>query len=236
MPGTAPPPRLVAVTDDALPRTLFSRLAGAVRALGTERLRDTYQTTFWFDFGRPAALPEEAILALRGRLPAPARRRVTGVEWWLSRMRTSDVRVDFHRDRDTALFARTGATVHPACSSVLYLGRCRGGLLAVTGAPPDEAHPACAPDPLDADLVRPWPNRLVLFPGDATHGVLDAHNAVPTGRLPEATPLRLALVMNWWRRRPEGVRAFARSTRYPALRLPRRVQRANSTPRHAPTC
>ena len=151
-------------------------------------------------------------------------------------MRTSDVRVDFHRDRDEALFARTGATVHPACSSVLFLGRCRGGLLAVTAAPPDEANPACAPAPLEADLVRPWPNRLALFPGDATHGVLDARNTIPTGRLPEPTPLRLALVMNWWQRRPEGVPAFARSRRYPALRLPQRVLATNSTPRHASSC
>lgn len=235
MHGTGPPPRLVDVTGDALPRPLFSRLARAVRALGTENLRKTYQTTFWFDFGPPSALPEQAILALRSRLPAPSRRRVAGVEWWLSRMRTSDVRVDFHRDRDEALFARTGATVHPACSSVLFLGRCRGGLLAVTEAPPAEANPACAPDPLDADMVRPWPNRLVLFPGGATHGVLDARNAIPTGRLPEPTPLRLALVMNWWRGRPEGVPAFAHSTRYRGLRVPRRVSAANSTPRHAPT-
>ncbi len=235
MPETGPPPRLVDVTHHALPRTLFSRLARAVRALGTENLRDTYQTTFWFDFGLPTALPEQAILALRRRLPAPSRRRVAGVEWWLSRMRTSDVRVDFHRDRDEALFARTGVTAHPACSTVLFLGRCRGGLLAVTDAPPDEANPACAPDPLEADLVRPWPNRLVLFPGDATHGVLDARNAIPTGRLPWPTPLRLALVMNWWRRKPEGVPPFARSRRYPALRLPRRVPGANSTSRHAST-
>jgi len=210
---------LVRVEDRALPAALFARLARAVRALGTERLRDTYQTTFWFDLGPPAALPEEAILALRARVPRPPRGDFAGVEWWLSRMRTSDVQVDFHRDRDEVLFGRTGKTVHPAAGSVLFLNRCRGGLLAVLDAPANDANPACAPDDFDADLVRPWPNRFALFPGGATHGVLDANGDIPHGRLARPAPLRLALVMNWWRRRPAGVPRFADAGRYEALRL-----------------
>jgi hypothetical protein len=110
--------------------------------------------------------------------------------------------------------------VHPAFSSALFLNRCRGGFLAVTAEPASEANPARAPDRLDADLVRPWPNRLAVFPGDATHGVLDANGDVPHGRLPDATPLRLALIVNGWRRRPEGVPGFAEAGRYRALRLP----------------
>jgi len=212
---------LVRIVDGALPASLFSRLARAVRAIGGENLRRTYQTTFWFDLGAAAAVTEEAILALRPRLPRPALGDVAGVEWWLSRMRTSDVQVDFHRDRDEARFRRSGRTVHPALSSVLFLNRCRGGLLAVLDAPPVESNPAGAPDELDGDLVKPWPNRLVLFAGDATHGVLDAENHVPRGRLPAPTPLRLALVMNWWRRRPEGVPRFAGAGRYrPLARAP----------------
>jgi hypothetical protein len=208
---------LVRVEDQALPAALFARLARAVRALGAERLRRTYQTTFWFDLGSPAAVPEEAILALRPRVPGSRRGGLAGVEWWLSRMRTSDVQVDFHQDRDEVLFGRTGKTVHPAVSSVLFLNRCRGGLLAVVDAPANDANPARAPDDFEADLVRPWPNRFALFPGDATHGVLDANGDIPHGRLSTPTPLRLALVMNWWPRRPAGVPRFAGSRRYAAL-------------------
>jgi hypothetical protein len=215
--GGAPRP-LARVADDALPAPLFARLARAVRALGTENLRSTYQTTFWFDLGSPTCLPEQAILALRRRVPRRAR-ACAGVEWWLSRMRTSDVQVDFHQDRDEALYARTGAIRHPALSSVLFLNRCRGGFLAVVDAPANETNPARAPDRFDADLVRPWPNRLALFPGDATHGVLDADGAIPHGRLRTRTPLRLGLVMNWWARRPEGVPPFTGSARYALLRL-----------------
>jgi hypothetical protein len=213
-----PPHPLVRIEDGALPAALFARLARAIRALGTRGLRRTYETTFWFDLGEPSAVVEEAVLALRPRVPA---RRVEGVEWWLSRMRTSDVRVDFHQDRDEQLFARTGRTVHPAFSSVLFLNRCRGGLLAVVDAPANDANPARAPDAFEADLVRPRPNRFALFPGDATHGVLDANDEIPHRRLATATPLRLAVAMNWWRRRPEGVPRFADAGRYPTLRVSR---------------
>ncbi len=219
MPTTTPrdrPRSLVRIEDGALPARLFSRLARAVRALGTENLARTYQTTFWFDLRAPAALTEEAIIALRERVGVPA---VAGVEWWLSRMRTSDVQVDFHRDDDESLFRRTGRVVHPAVSSVLFLNRCRGGLLAVLDASPNDANPACAPDALDADLVKPWPNRFAVFAGDATHGVLDANGDIPRRRLPTPTPLRLALVMNWWKRRPEHVPQFAESRRYGPLRI-----------------
>jgi hypothetical protein len=211
---------LVTVMDGAIPAPLASRLARAVRALGREGLRDTYQTTFWYDLGTPAAVPEEAVRAILARLPPARRRGIAGVEWWLSRMRTSDVQVDFHRDRDERRFARTGREVHPALSCVLFLNRCRGGLLAVTDAPANDANPARAPDDLGTlDLVRPAPNRLAFFPGGATHGVLDANGDVPHGRIRPATGLRLALVVNAWRRRPEGVPRFAEAGRYGALRL-----------------
>jgi hypothetical protein len=43
-----------------------------------------------------------------------------GVEWWLSRMWTHDVRVDFHRDRDERLALAGGPARHPRLSSVLF--------------------------------------------------------------------------------------------------------------------
>jgi nucleoside-diphosphate-sugar epimerase len=38
------------LVDRALPARQFTRLRRAIEALGTERLRSSYQTTFWFDF------------------------------------------------------------------------------------------------------------------------------------------------------------------------------------------
>ncbi len=144
--------------------------------------------------------------------------RFAGAEWWLSRMRTSNVQVDFHRDRDEKLALRGGRDVHPARSSVFFLNRCRGGLLAVTAEPPNPANPAMAPDVLDFDLVEPRPNRFVHFDGRMTHGVLDARNQIPGARLPREASLRLALIVNFWRRRPTAVPLFSESRAYASLR------------------
>lgn len=210
---------LVHLIDAALPASLFKRLLRAVRKVGRERLARTYQTTFWFDFQEPSCVPEQAILLLRDRLPRGL--RVAGVEWWLSRMRATDVQLDFHRDRDEKLALATGREVHPRFSSVLFLNRVRGGALAVTPERPNDDNPALAPSRPDFTLVAPRPNRFAWFDGRLTHGVLDAHNRIPDGRLPGRSRLRLAVVMNWWRARPTGVRAFAKSRVYGALVLRR---------------
>lgn len=212
---------LVTFVDDALPHRLFSRLFSAVAGLGERGLRTTYQTTFWMPRGaEPACVVEEAVAALW--LEGP----YEGVEWWLSRMRTSNVQVDFHRDRDEKLALSGGPQRHPARSSVLFLNRCRGGLLAVTARSPNPKNPAFAPDRLELDLAEPRPNRFVHFDGRLTHGVLDARNQVPGPRLPREKSLRLAVAVNFWKLRPTEVPQFSDSRAYRALaaqkKLPRR--------------
>lgn len=209
------------IADGALPAPLFRRVLSAVRSLGESGLRTTYQTTFWMPAGAPpSCVVEEAVAALWPRLD------VAGAEWWLSRMYTSNVQVDFHQDRDEKLSVRTGALVHPVTSSVLFLNRCRGGLLAVTDQPPNPRNPAMAPDRLELDLVRPAPNRFVTFDGRLTHGVLDARNQIPGARLPPQPRLRLAVIINFWARRPTGVPCFGESRAYPRLRKWRRDRSA----------
>jgi hypothetical protein len=204
--------------DRALPPALFRKLRRGVMALGTTGIRRTYETTFWFDLGsRAAALPELAILFL-GAVFSEAGAR--GVEWWLSRMWTHDVRVDFHRDRDERLALAGGPERHPRLSSVLFLNRVTGGALAVTAQAPEPANPALAPLPLEADLVGSRPNRFVSFDGRLTHGVLDAENAVPVSRRRARGELRLTLVMNGWARRPHGVPTFDEARVYRALAGP----------------
>ena len=206
---------LIHLQEAALPAPLFRRLRSGVRALGGEGLRNTYETTFWFDLGRPSSIVEEAIEALHSLLP---RRSVAGVEWWLSRMRTTRVRVDFHQDRDEKLASSRGILQHPLYSSLLFLNRVRGGALAVTRQPPDRRNPCYVPMPLEADLVAPRANRLVWFDGRLTHGVLDAQNQIPGRRSSGAGELRLSVVMNWWMRRPSAVPSFSERGVYAALR------------------
>lgn len=211
---------LVILADDVLPAAEYRALERDVRALGNERLVAGYQTTFWYALGTPPATRLEAAVArLITHVPASKRRRVKGVEWWLSRMRTSNVKVDFHRDRDNARFDATGEEKNPVFGSVLYLGRCRGGLLAVTEEDTNPDNPAFAPDVHDFDLVEPRPNRYALFPGHLVHGVLDANNHVPGRRLPREPELRLAIAVNYWDEQPWGVHPFAQSPHYRTLLL-----------------
>jgi hypothetical protein len=210
----------VTLVEPALPEAQFATLARRVRALAGERLRSSYQTTFWYAFdGPPTNLVERAAVHLFSRLPRARRRKVIGVEWWLSRMRTSNVKVDFHVDRDNALFDDTGRTVTPVTSSVLYLTSSVGGLLAVTKAKADPRRPACMPDTDDFDLVEPRPNRFVFFDAKLTHGVLDARNEVPLARLPTQRRWRVGIAINFWHRRPRRVGTFPESTHYRGLEV-----------------
>ncbi|WP_224369780.1 hypothetical protein [Hyalangium versicolor] len=204
------------LTDSALPAPLFRRLARRVGALGTERLRTTYQTTFWYDFSEPTNVVEEAILVLQPHVVKHL--RIAGVEWWLSRMYATDVRVDFHQDRDEKLALRTGKLVHPRLSSVLFLNRVRGGALAITRHLPDPSNPSLAPSQLDdLTLVAPRPNRFVVFDGKFTHGVLDANNQIPDGKLPGRARQRRTIALNWWTKRPTDTPAWAETKLYRAL-------------------
>jgi hypothetical protein len=206
----------VELIDGVLAPRLFARLLKGVRAVGETRLRSTYQTSFWHPHGEtPASVVDEAVEAIWDRV---APRGATGAEWWLSRMRTSNVQVDFHRDRDERLALKTGREVHPTLSSVLFLNRCVGGLLAVTEEDPDPREPACAPRVHDFQLVEPRPNRLAIFPGDATHGVLDAENQIPLRALPKQPALRLSIPINFWKSPPAQIRTFRERRVYKPLR------------------
>ena len=211
---------LVTLIDDVLPSAQHRALKAAIVGLGRERIVAGYQTTFWFEFGTtPSNVVEQAVLVLAQRLPQTKRRQVIGVEWWLSRMRTSNVKVDFHRDRDNARFDETGEETNPVVGSVLYLGPCRGGLLAVTKEEPNPENPAFAPDVHDFDFVEPRANRYALFAGHLPHGVLDATNQIPGRRLPREPGVRLAIAVNFWAERPGRVPGFGESRHYRGLAL-----------------
>jgi hypothetical protein len=215
---------LVTIVDDALPQPEFRRLHRAIVSLGRERIVAGYQTTFWFDFeAKPSNLVELAAARLRAHVPAKRGKPVIGVEWWLSRMRTSNVKVDFHRDRDNERFDRKREELNPVLSSLIYLNACRGGLLAVTEEPVNPRNQAFAPDVHDFDFVAPKANRFAFFDGRLTHGVLDARNQIPGARLPTEKGWRLAIAVNFWAERPWGVPTFSETNHYRRLALPPRA-------------
>jgi hypothetical protein len=213
---------LVRAVDDAVDPKLFRAVFKGVRAVGRNA---SYWKTFWFPLAEePTNVVERLALALLPNVPDS--QRIAGIEWWLGRMRTTDVPLDFHHDRDLALFEQTGALAHPAWSSVYYLNAVRGGSLFVTDQALVRRGEELVLSPASPGAfatTRPAPNRFVLFPGRFLHGVLDANDAVPHGRLPRAPDtLRWSIVLNWWTHRPLAVKRWSEARAYRVLALPKR--------------
>lgn len=212
---------LVQVTDRAVPAALLRRVREAVEAIGS---RASYWRTFWYPLDRePACLPEQVGQRLAPLVPE--RERIVGVEWWLGRMDTANVPLDFHHDRDLALFERTGRVSTPAWSSVLYLNAVTGGSLLVTDQRLMRRGQEYRLVPEEAGAfatVHPAPNRFARFRGHCLHGVLDLNDEVPrpANRKRPGGEWRLSLVVNWWTRKPLGVRRWSVRAGYPELALP----------------
>jgi hypothetical protein len=198
---------LARVIDGALPEALVRKARRAVAAVGRERLRESYFTTFWLPRGAaPAHALEEAVLAL-WKLAGV---RCCGVEWWIGRAHTTRVPVEFHFDQDVK--APRGLR-HPRQSSVFFFNSVRGGQLAITDQRPGGA----AATRLFA--VKPRRNRYAIFAGNLLHGVLDARGQTPAKPLPGPPGrMRITLVVNFWDRRPTGVPLWSESRAYRALR------------------
>ncbi len=202
MPGAD---RLVRTLDGALPAALVRRARAAIAHLGSERMRESYFTTFWLARGaQPAHAVEEAVAALMRW----ARIRCAGAEWWIGRAYTTDLPIEFHFDHDVKGSGRR----HPLWSSVFFFNSVRGGHLAVTDARPGR-------EATRLESVKPRRNRYAIFRGDLLHGVLDARGRTPDRPLPGPRGrLRVTLVVNFWERRPTGVPAWAASGLYRELR------------------
>lgn len=194
------------VVDAALPEALVTRARRGIARLGREGLRESYFTTFWLPAGAaPQHVLEEAVLALARR----ARVRCGGMEWWIGRAFTTRLPIEFHFDEDV----KGRRLRHPDWSSVFFFNAVRGGHLAVTDATPGGG------EARRLEAVKPRRNRYALFRGNLLHGVLDARGRTPSRPLPGPRGrLRVTLVVNFWGRRPGGVRSWAESRAYRALK------------------
>ena len=190
---------------DALPNPLFRLVAGAVQAVGTERIENmgSYNTTFWFPLGaKPTNIAEECVGKLCALVqPGP---KCIGMEWWLGRLKYGES-LPFHTDRDRSLQKQTGQIVHPLWSSILYLNRFPSTptivLDQVLGPGGKSWVPPEAKSGKSLDAV---PNEYAVFRGDLRHGVI-AKKAPPPSRsrkTKKSPELRLTLLVNYWDRRP----------------------------------
>jgi hypothetical protein len=199
----------ICLFEDALPGRLFERLVSAVRAIGDERMKNngSYTTTFWFPLdAEPTNVAEETILELHRQVdPGP---ECIGMEWWLGRLGYGK-NLALHFDRDLALKRKTGQSLHPLYSSVLYLN-------AFPSAPTLVLDQVLGPDgktripekPEFGKSVEAIPNHYVVFPGTLRHGVIhESEGSERRGsreKRRKTSELRLTLLVNYWHRRPLG--------------------------------
>src|SRR5205085_10502512 len=166
--------------EDALPTSLFRRLARAVQAVGNERMQDmgSYSTTFCFPLGaKPANIVEDCLPKLFALVrPGPT---CIGMEWWLGRLKRGES-LPFHSDRDRSLRKQTGQIVHPLWSSILYLNRFPNAptviLDQVLSADGNSWIP---PKPEAGRELNAIPNHYVTFVGNLRHGVVAQDNGRP---------------------------------------------------------
>jgi hypothetical protein len=206
----------VHVFEEALPGSLFERLARAIRAVGRERFKRNYTTTFWFPLGdEPSNVAEEAIMALMPLAdPGPD---CVGIEWWLGRLRQGQ-KLRMHFDRDMTLRKETGQFVHPLRASALYLNSYPSSPTVILDQVPGPDGRSRVPRKAERRAsIEPMANRYSVFPGNLRHGVVpisEGDDAEAAGE-----EIRLSFLVNYWDRRPLPPLCFDYDgTIYPALK------------------
>src|SRR5262245_50622987 len=166
----------------------------------------SYTTTFWFPCGvKPSNVVEEVLLKLRPLVrPGP---KCIGMEWWLGRLKFGQP-LSFHFDRDLVLSKRTGETVHPLWSSILYLNRFPSSPTVILDQVLDSDGKSLVPPEAEfGKTIDAIPNEYAAFRGNLRHGVVVKRPQRPTStstRKEKPGQLRLTLLVNYWDRRPLG--------------------------------
>ncbi|GMW05292.1 MAG: hypothetical protein QY320_03450 [Gammaproteobacteria bacterium] len=185
------------VFEGALPDKLFDRLVAAVHAIGDERLKNNYTTTFWFPRGtQPRNVAEEAVVELaRYADPPPT---CSGMEWWLGRLAFGE-KLRYHFDRDMTIRKKVGQYVTPIYGSVMYLNSYPSSPTVILNQVPSADGRSKIPAKAEVrEVVTAVANRYLVFRGNIRHGVIPDTKA---GH-PPTQELRLTLLVNYWDRRP----------------------------------
>ncbi len=195
----------ISLFEEALPGSLFERLTRAIRSIGKQRRRRTYNTTFWFPLGAsPTNVAEEAIVELvKLANPAP---ECLGIEWWLGRL-DHGKQLDFHFDRDLTLYNKTGQFVNPLHGSILYLNSFPSSPTVVLDQIPSADGSSKIPEkPKYTQAIEAVSNRYMVFPGNLLHGVIPNKGRSKLDKFLakgfKSSEMRLSLLVNYWDRRP----------------------------------
>jgi hypothetical protein len=195
---------LLTTTPGVLPRRVLQRVRTVVAtATRPERMGalgpNPYHVTFWYALdAKPRNLVEAVVRhRLHPRLPADARGRVAGVEWWLGRLAPPyAANFDFGAHRDFGEHPASGTLESPLLSSIFYLTTVDDGALAVYAGEPFAG---------GVEYFFPRENTFVFFPGHLWHAILSRRRVPGAPPSPaSSTGLRLTLTVNWWPYRPAG--------------------------------
>ncbi|MCK6370862.1 MAG: hypothetical protein L6Q83_05945, partial [Gammaproteobacteria bacterium] len=153
------------VFEKALPGELFDRLVAAVRAIGDERLKNNYTTTFWFPRGsQPRNVAEEAVVQLAKYADPPP--NCSGMEWWLGRLAYGE-RLRYHFDRDMTIRSKLGQYVTPIFGSVMYLNSFPSSPTVVLNQVPSPDGRSKVPAKAEVrEVVHAVANRYLVFRGN----------------------------------------------------------------------
>jgi hypothetical protein len=188
--------------EDALPLPLFDRLASAVRAVGRERLKRNYTTTFWLPRdATPRNIAEECVFQLLSLLnPGES---CIGMEWWLGRLAYGE-KLRHHFDRDMTIHKESGQFVHPLFASAFCLNDFPTSPTVITNQIPSPDGTSKIPaKPTVKDVAPAVANHYTVFAGNLRHGVIPdraARKRFESGDVPPE--MRLTFLVNYWDRRP----------------------------------
>ena len=121
-----------------------------------------------------------------------------GAEWWWQDTDNTDPPKCYHTDCDLCVSDDGYTKLFPAVSSVFYTSTVGGPTIVFNQI--DKSGDLTPETPTEAVLSFPKPNQLLLFNGELYHGVL---HPLETNPFLEGAQ-RLTLLVNWWKRRPNG--------------------------------
>ena len=213
-------PAFLSAVQSAAPRLLHESLDGGTYLFGKKNtwwvplfdssgarvpprseLEAAIHVLYELDFGGARVCGSGGVSSRSGCTP------IVGAEWWFQEQDPVTGSVGFHYDKDEAYASEHMTMRFPEVSTVTYLSAIGAPTIIFNQTTPD-GNVEIPELPRLGFLVRPRPNKHLVFRGNLQHGV-SADLAAPSSltETDGAAPLgakRWTLLVNFWRTKPMG--------------------------------